>query len=76
MNYSLSKFGNSFIWTTPHFTYKEMGKSEAIAFGYWSFNIEQSEIKFAMQNLDSVHNTVYFNSYGMIEDLGNKSLTK
>ncbi len=73
MEYSLSKFDDSYVWVTPHFTYELMTRSEAIAFGHWSFSIEQKEIKYGMSHLDSVHNTVYFNSLGIIEDLGNET---
>jgi len=70
MEYSLSKLDNKFIWTTPYKTYPEFDSSEAIAFGFWNFNIEIKEIRYAMKQFDHIHNTVYFNSWGLIEDLG------
>ncbi len=73
MEYSLSKFDDSYIWTTPYSVYTFDTKAGTIAFGFWSFSIEKKEINYAMSKFDSVHNTVYFNSLGIIEDLGNET---
>ncbi len=76
MEYSLSKFNNKFIWTTKYKTYPEFDMPEDIAFGYWNFSIEPKEIKYAMTQFDDIHNTVFFSSLGIIEDLGNTRTEK